>query len=241
MSILKILFPDCYSCKACGVEIIKGTEFCDKCKKEIRLIDGKTCKCCGTEIKRGGDVCLSCRHRAYYFDKNYAVFPYTEAVKKLIVKYKTKHALYLTDFLVDGLYNKFVKENIDVDVISYVPCTKRSEKLKGFSHARELATKLAKKVGLPLFDDVAKIKETAPQKELPLKERVQNVVGAFKVNQRLDGKRVLIVDDKFTTGATMSEMAKEFRKAGASVVLGLTLSVNDEYAPSTAKTIENIE
>jgi len=237
---LKIFFPDCYSCKACGVEIIKGTEFCDKCREEVKQISGKTCIICGTEIKGDGNVCLSCKVRSYYFDRNFAVFPYTEAVKKLIVKYKTKHALYLTDFLVDGLYKKFIKENIDVDVISYVPCTKRSEKLKGFSHARELATKLAKKVGLPLFDDVAKIKETAPQKELPLKDRDQNVKGVFKVNQKLDGKRVLIVDDKFTTGATMSEMAKEFRKAGASMVYGLTLSVNDEFVVQDGKTIENI-
>ncbi|MCJ7787036.1 ComF family protein, partial [Patescibacteria group bacterium] len=102
-----------------------------------------------------------------------------------------------------------------------VPLEKRKLKQRGFNQAEELAKELSKSLKISLFNDVLiKIKETLPQVELSGKEREENIKDAFLCQNRekIQGKRILLVDDVYTTGSTMEEGARVLKIAGAKEV-----------------------
>lgn len=113
----------------------------------------------------------------------------------------------------------------DSDVIIPVPMTKRSLLKRGFNQSLLIAKEVSIKKGIPLdIDSLQKPKETLPQVGLGAEERVKNIKNAFSVKGDLKGKRVLLVDDVMTTGATLRECSKTLLKAGAIDVKGLVLA-----------------
>jgi len=108
-----------------------------------------------------------------------------------------------------------------------VPLEKRRLRWRGFNQAEEIGKELSRFLKIPLINDVLiKIKETPPQIELLEKERRESVRGAFLVKNRssIRNKMVLLVDDVYTTGATIKECASILRKAGAKEVIGIVVA-----------------
>ena len=102
-------------------------------------------------------------------------------------------------------------------------------KQRGFNQAIEIAKivdkALIKHTNAKLdYKNVTRQTLTPPQASLPLKERVKNIKGAFKVNANLSGKRIAIVDDVMTTGASLNELAKTLKQAGATHVECLVIA-----------------
>lgn len=92
-------------------------------------------------------------------------------------------------------------------------------KERGFNQALEIARRIASKTGIALVPDgCRRVRETPPQTSLPWKERAKNIRGAFACGLDLQGKRIAIVDDVMTTGATLNELAKVLRSQGAAEV-----------------------
>ena len=92
-------------------------------------------------------------------------------------------------------------------------------KERGFNQALEIAKIITKNHPEKLdFTTLQRQKYTPPQASLPLKERVKNIKGAFKVTNHLTGKRIAIIDDVMTTGASLNELAKTLKLAGAAQV-----------------------
>ena len=90
--------------------------------------------------------------------------------------------------------------------------------LRGTSAADELSSRIAGLLGLPWSRALARRRATPMQNELPVADRPRNVEGAFRGRRRLDGERILLVDDVLTTGATVSACCRALRAAGASTV-----------------------
>jgi ComF family protein len=114
-----------------------------------------------------------------------------------------------------------------IDVIMPVPLHRSRLRERGFNQALLLASAVGRAHGIPLsYDNLTRFRATRPQVELSGEERVQNVRGAFRLTRPADveGKRVLLVDDVFTTGATMNECAAVLKRAGARSVVALTLA-----------------
>ena len=111
------------------------------------------------------------------------------------------------------------------DAIVPVPLTAKGLKQRGFNQSLLIARVVSEKTGAPLnIDTLLKIKETPPQVGLSASERHKNLTGAFEVKGNLKGKRILLVDDVVTTGATATACSKALLKAGAQEVVILAIA-----------------
>ncbi len=166
----------------------------------------------------------------------HAVFLYQYPIDKMMQRYKYGNMLnishtfgqLLTDqllarqLLTDQLLTRQLLGQLSfeaIDLIIPMPMHPTRLKQRGFNQALEIAKILSKNCKEKLdFKSVQRQTLTPPQASLPLKQRVKNIKGAFKVNSDLAGKKIAIVDDVMTTGASLNELAKTLKKAGASHV-----------------------
>ena len=105
------------------------------------------------------------------------------------------------------------------DVLIPVPLARSRQRERGFNQALEIARPLSRWTGIPLLADTAiRVRDTPPQASLPWSERAKNIRGAFACATALSGKRVIVIDDVMTTGASLEEFAKTLKRAGAASV-----------------------
>lgn len=184
-----------------------------------------------TLIKSPDFLCGECREKKRYFTKAIAVAVYEGTLSEAIhiFKYQKKQAMakhlnvMITDLLLQRLF--------DSDIIIPVPLHKKRLNERGFNQSLLIAHYLSKRLCIPLsMDGLQRVRWTRPQIELSRHERLKNVRGAFAVLAGLKpahiikDKRVILVDDVYTTGATVNECAKVLKKAGASEVVVFTLA-----------------
>ncbi len=115
----------------------------------------------------------------------------------------------------------------NVDMIMPVPLHAKRLRQRGFNQALLLAHRMSERHGLPLvYDNLIRQRSTRPQVELKGDERIKNVKGAFTLRQpgKVEEKNIILVDDVFTTGATMNECAQVLKQAGATHVTAFTLA-----------------
>jgi ComF family protein len=109
----------------------------------------------------------------------------------------------------------------DADAIVPMPLARGRLAERGFNQALEIARVVAARTSIPLLSLACrKVVDTPPQATLPWKERARNVRRAFVCDADLSGKRIAVVDDVLTTGATLNELARVLRRAGAVSVAG---------------------
>jgi ComF family protein len=201
-------------------------KFCLGCKKEGSFL----CEDCFSTLE------ISTSHQKFkgknladlYFPVNYENF----LVKKLIQNFKypplIKELKKELAFLIISHFLLLDKKPDFSDFILVpIPLSKKKLKRRGFNQAEEIAKELAEFLKIPLISDcLIKTKETKDQVELSEKERKENVKGAFfiKNKEKIVGKNVLLVDDVFTTGATIEEAARVLKEAGAKKIVGIVIA-----------------
>lgn len=116
----------------------------------------------------------------------------------------------------------------DLDAAVPIPSTRRRNHERGYDPAELLAREVALRTGTPLAKWLSRTRETRPQSDLSAEERRTNVASAFRASRSAEGRRVLLVDDVVTTGATAREAATALRTAGASAVSLLVLARTPE-------------
>ena len=189
---------------------------CRPCLNDLPWHPTNSCPQCG--LTSSGMVCGRCLNSPPDFDATKAVFLYAYPVDAMMLRYKYGNMLNLGDAFGEFLAKKVNVEDClkNIDIIIPMPMHPQRLKERGFNQALEIAKVLCKKSKEKLdFKSVERQTLTPPQASLPLKERVKNIKGAFKVNVNLTGKRIAIVDDVMTTGASLNELAKTLKKAGA--------------------------
>ncbi len=227
MSFLNFLseavFPRSFTCDICGIETF-GTNLCPDCLKTVTFNDKTTCPVCGRKTFRP-ELCLECKADAPLYKKAFSPLVYENGTTALIAKFKNGNG-YLKDYFAD-LMAKSIDGLEDFDCIVYVPMTEKTVRKRGYNQAELLAKSLSKRVGKPVIKGaLVKEKDTAEQKTLSRKERTENLSGCIKVEKRkeLKGKKVLLVDDILTTGATAEAVCKKLLKAGAERVYLVTVA-----------------
>lgn len=128
-----------------------------------------------------------------------------------------------------------------VDIIVPVPLYPARERLRGYNQALLLARQLARTFNLPLAAAaLIRTRDTASQTGLTPRQRRENVRGAFKVpdSSRIKGKRILLIDDVATTGATLSACARALKRAGAASVQAATVARVVEWVPALGEGVE---
>ena len=223
-----------FRCLNCGNDVFDGLGFCPECAKFVVYNNGKTCKRCGVGIDGAEDYCGNCTFDKIYFDRAYSVFSYEGAVQQAILSMKFNnlgtHAKVFAKYLVFMAQ----KVNLEYDIVTFAPMSKKSRRKRRYNQAQLLAEYfcyLQEKDSL-LAEAIVKVKETEPQESLNKTDRKTNLVDAFKINADVAGKRVIVIDDVKTTGATLNECAKVLKHAGATSVYALTVAARKEHFDS---------
>ena len=231
--ILDFIFPA--SCSYCRSPVGDSSVpyFCSDCWADFSLITGPVCPCCGNPyaslealIHSPDHECGACRLRPPKYDQALSVGYFEGALREAIHQFKYRPCRSLGKPLSDWMARN-VKVISGIDVIMPVPLHTKRLRQRGFNQALLLAHQMSEVNAIPLsYDNLVRIRPTRPQVELSGEERIRNVSGAFSVNHsgEIKDKRVLLVDDVFTTGATMNECASVLRRAGAEGVTALTLA-----------------
>ena len=228
---LDTIFPPL--CMSCRVRLTDPHSLCAACWSAISFIDGPTCVRCGVpfDIDPGGDtVCGPCYAKPHYFDRATALFRYDEASKPLILRFKHGDRLDQAPAFARWLERSGGLLIAETDLIVPVPLHRSRLWKRRYNQAAVLAegvARLCKRAHDPLV--LERKRRTASQGEMPsAKARRRNVLGAFRVRpekvERVKSRSILLVDDVFTTGATLDACARALKRAGASRVNALTLA-----------------
>ncbi len=207
---LTFIFPD--TCIVCRKPVRKSDYACKKCDHKIDYISPVfKCRTCLFPIPPGTfSQCGICLKEKPQYSRLVSCVKYKGAAKSSLQSYKFNERPDL-HIGFSKLACKFL-ENSDVffDAIVSVPISKKTMSERGYNQSALIAKEIAEYFDVPFYEDLLiKVKETKKQSELKLKERAKNVKDAFGVNnpERIKGSCVLLIDDIFTTGATMREAA----------------------------------
>ena len=233
-SFLDLSFPR--RCEGCGKTWLFSTEgsWCRACLDKLPWIRSPVCVVCGCPFPDSAATadhwCGECILSTFSFDSARSATSHTGVVRDLIHQLKFGGRLSSAPPLAE-LLGKSLREDgfaaDSVDLLMPVPLHVKRLGQRGFNQAGILARILGKKLGLPVrFDALVREQWTDPQTRLSRRERLENVKGAFAVRRGLDvdGKRILLVDDVFTTGTTLSECARTLKGSGAAAVHAVTVT-----------------
>ncbi|MEW6233213.1 MAG: ComF family protein [Chloroflexota bacterium] len=222
--LLDWLFPP--RCVACGQ---RGEWFCSSCRGAVLPVRAPWCHICGqalTVSNARGTVCQFCASSPLRINGIRAVGPFVDPLRKAIHAFKYRNLRALASPLGALLADHLDRHPLPVDLIVPVPLHPRRLRARGYNQAGLLAQCLAEKSKLALAEKaLVRARPTRSQIGLDAVERRANVLGAFAcADGQVAGRRVLLVDDVCTTGATLESCAGELYHAGAAAVWGLTLA-----------------
>lgn len=193
---------------------------CRSCFEAIPWIGEPFCKRCGMPTAFEVFVCEECKGVDFGFEKARAPLRYEGVGKRIVQTLKYGRYLPVVERLMVPMLREALSEKFDVVVP--VPLHRSRLRSRGFNQAELMARGLAEKIKAPLSDRLEAVRRTRDQVELTAAGRRANVEGAFRSRGAVRGK-ALLVDDVFTTGATLSACAAELRRAGAGEVHALSL------------------
>jgi len=220
-SFVNFVFP-LGNCRLCGEKVEFGfPQICFSYLKKRRKISGAVCNVCGREIAEGANIqtCGECLTSRPSYERHISVYGYEGAIREMVLAFKV-----LKRYPFYRIFGKSVARNVKrnlqsirFDFVTFVPTPYTRRILRGFSPAELIAKKCAKDLTIPIKNLLKLQKHPKPQKNLSAKQRKENLKGAFACSERLNEKTVLLVDDIFTTGATIEEASKVLKKSGAKV------------------------
>jgi len=219
--VIDLIFPKtCVSCKE------EGFWICPKCRQKIILVKSLTCPKCN-RITKQGQVCLRCSKTSCLKGLIVAAHYNEGALKEAIHKYKYEGvsdiAKDLGKILSDILKSRWHK----FAVLIPVPLHKKRQARRGYNQAELLAKEISQICKYKVINNkLVRIKFSKSQVELSGRARRENIKNAFlwKGKDEVKGKNVLVVDDVYTTGATLEECAKTLKSAGAKCVWAVVLA-----------------
>lgn len=226
--LIELLFPR--RCPVCDKPVDKmGRYVCAKCLPKIKYVQEPFCMKCGKGLRDDTlEYCEDCKNSSHMYTKGRALYEY-DTIKEAIYRLKYEGRREYADFFGKDLAKKLGKEmqSWRVDAIIPVPLHKDREKQRGYNQAKLLAKALGRELDIPVKADfIIRKRATLPQKQLNGKERQNNLKNAFKIGQNdVKLKTVIVVDDIYTTGATMDEVARCLKLAGVGEIYCVSLAV----------------
>ena len=205
-------------CPLCRGRSGTRSDLCHGCHSALPWLH-TACQRCAAPLASSARTCGQCQRKPPPFDRACAAVRYEKPVDRLVLNLKYHRRLEFARTLGELLATRLqamASPDAMVDFIVPVPLHAARLRERGYNQSLEIARVVARQLGAPIAARAARrVRATAAQTALPLKQRARNVRNAFAVDRSLRGKRVAIVDDVMTSGHTVGALAKALRRAGA--------------------------
>jgi ComF family protein len=226
-----LIYPNDFECVICGFELVSEFNFglCANCIDQISVIDkdDNICEKCGKKLPYDSDFCEMCEDYPRAFEENRSVFEYDGLGSLLLFRFKEKNRKYLAVHFAKMLARKYRESEFDCDLIIPVPLSKEKQKERGYNQSALIAHELSKLLDIEAVEDVLiKTRDTLSQTALSWAERQTNLKNAYEITdkRKIFNKNILLIDDIYTTGATLHECASTFLQSTAASVRSLTIA-----------------
>lgn len=227
--VMDLIFPR--RCAVCDRTITGKDGVCRWCEPKLRFIQEPTCMKCGKHVRDDSDMyCYDCKRTVKDYERGFAVFEY-EFIKESLFKFKYSGRAEYSRFyalMTEKRLGETLK-NLGIEAFVPVPIHRRRYMKRGYNQAFEYARDLSKITGIRVEKDwIARNINTVPLKKLSNRERQKNLEKAFIV-KRNDVKltKVCIVDDIYTTGATINRIASLLKGQGVKEVYFVTIAIGE--------------
>jgi ComF family protein len=234
-ALVSVFFPA--GCRICEKLLTRSSRvpICEECLASFAPVPEKSCSVCGSPLPgwTAGEEeplqCEVCRNRTYAFDRARSFGMYDDTLVRAILLLKFDRIEPLGAWFAGRLAEIVRRESefLAADLVVPVPLHRQRERERGYNQADLIARPLAKRLKLPYKAVLLMRTRPRPNKQvLSVEERWESVRGAFatRPGSQVDNRRVLLVDDVLTTGATLDACARALRSAGAKSVVGLTVA-----------------
>lgn len=228
--VLDLVYPSL--CVYCGKSLLwqDNNILCSDCSGLLNRIDKTSCWFCSTPLGKYSQrqkECSECRGNKLRFTRVVAACSYNDVARELIHAYKFGNMKYVYRLIADYMYDKFIQEYSETHFNYILPVPLHRKKLceRGYNQSALIASVLAEKTGLTFSEDILlRQRYTLSQSMLSSEDRKKNLTGAFDVSKPLNNASILLVDDVFTTGSTISECADTLRSYGAGRVYAIVFA-----------------
>jgi ComF family protein len=230
--ILDTLFP--IACLGCQKE---GIWLCCDCMAQIKILDFQLCPVCEKNITENGNLCPACKiSRKFYLDSMVAAVSYENTIsKKLIYNLKYRFISDSSHPLSELMVKALMRNDLPIpDFIVPVPLHPRRLRWRGFNQSRLLAENISKNLAplleIEVIDVLRRNKNNKAQMKIKsYSERLQNIQNIFSFDSQFSqnivkNKKILLIDDIATTGATLQECAKILKQNGVKKVYGAVIA-----------------
>jgi ComF family protein len=236
-SLKEMVFP--MRCPGCDTVLYlheRKEGFCKKCLPGIVKIEGAICMKCGKTLLDGSkEYCLDCSKINHTFDQNRSLFLYDGVMKEAMYRFKYSNRRCYARNFTDEIRRKLMGYLEDIgyetiDAVIAIPMSRKGEKKRGYNQAEALAHYISREFNIPERRDVIiRNKETQKMKTLDPVERRLNLINAFKYREiGVKLKKILLVDDIYTTGATLDSVALELREHGVSEIYSICICIGSD-------------
>lgn len=214
------------SCLLCGTPMgLRSEAFypvCTSCLKRLPIPIGSRCVVCSRSLISEERICTRCRERRYHFTAHISACEYRDEAKELLAAYKFDNRRRVSRVIADILAPLIADQ--EVPVIP-VPFRRKSRHLRGWDPVGEICRHLRRRHGIRVIRCLERTGGT-PQKALGFEARRLNVAGRIRLRKRPGAGRFVLLDDVFTSGATLDECARVLIEGGAGEVLAVTFAID---------------
>ncbi|WP_461883210.1 ComF family protein [Fusicatenibacter sp.] len=208
-------------CPVCdGLLSQKEPYLCRNCVEKIHPIHGARCKKCGKPVEDEAEFCRDCSRTRHSFDRGFAPYSYHGELEASLMRFKYHERQEYAGFYAHAAC-RYVGSQIrrrNAEVLVPVPIHPARRRYRGYNQAEVFAKRLSEEFQIPMNAHlIRRVKRTKPQKELDPAERRKNLENAFALEKpgQMKYRRILLVDDIYTTGSTVDALAALLKKNGA--------------------------
>lgn len=169
--------------------------------------------------------CKFCENKNFYFDRAISCIEYCDKSKVLVLSLKYYGNTYMSRYIAQVMRDKLEFEQLSADYIIPVPLHKKRMRIRGFNQAEKIASYLSEYTNIPIIDCVKRNRNTKRLYALNKFQREKELKNAFEVkdgSEEIIGKKIILVDDIFTTGTTVNEISKKLKIYGVDEIIVLT-------------------
>lgn len=200
----------------------------------MKRVEQPHCLKCGKTIEdEDEEYCQDCAEIPKSYNRGYPVFEYTDAIKKALYDFKYKNQRQYADFFADCIFQSYGKQlcALQLDGLVPVPVHARKKRSRGYNQAELLARELSARLQIPIYPKyLVRQINTNPQKELNDISRMKNLKNAFKIGEnKIKLKKVLLVDDIYTSGATIESCTKVLLSEGVEDIYYTSVAIGKGF------------